>query len=817
MARWQYLQHVKPLLDIVVPSQDASPAGESGVVRFVQVQYLPIAAPLLIIDDPTVKGQNRVPQATIVYRPRWTANQQFYAANLEPLPNTQADRWDPEYPAKVYGPPLKWKEFHAKSTEPILNPDLVERAWAPFYPDKIDRKYTHASRQQWLARFDHTTFTPALTYTWLHTQQPLIPRFLRRLGNNPFTGPITTEAPAADTNAPGGPSDSGTIWLRQVQYQAMISPLDTSPGTQPPFTGPFLLGNYPSLVIKDKGLPATYAPFYASAPIEHMTMEWIPKHPDRVWKRARRAQYAPYFGGFGIAAVSNTDAATKTPIITPIWSKQSRAWMPFIDSSPNPQVEIDRAAGAVQPLSWKGNYSDRIFRRQFRSADQLPFATGFTASILPIPELSWSAEYPDRVYRQSILQAAIQAFTRPLTDQGAAVPEHAWKSIYPDYINRRHFRADKQDEHFWTRFIDPVPDLSWSPAYPSKINIKTLHPSHYPQWSDVGRDAFPFVPYDLACYPDRVLRLSLQAARQMAYASGRADVQTELSWAPTYVDRVVRQIFHPIYQDSPEGIPQVTQLVTALSWKSVYPDAVKRFNLLTAQQMASAIGSYGTISIPTLSWQGSYPDRYRRLQTIGPDGQLYSTINLEPIPDPPLVDLSWHPTFDSEARGKKVHPSAVPSAWWNTDTPANIPFGWAAQHPFRIIRPIRPLGVHVSGSDLTVHAPEVWKAVYPDFINKRDIHWDHDITQAEPSYFLIDRYGWEAVYPEYIKKLPYHPHGKGNVSFSITPFIVSGRIDCIEFHDGKGTMATLTNETLTSPTHLNTSVTPTNNTNEDFC
>lgn len=194
-----------------------------------------------------------------------------------------------------------------------------------------------------------------------------------------------------------------------------------------------------------------------------------------------------------------------------------------IDSWAVSVAAIQPPQAATFSTLWQPIYPDSIARSLAVPARLQFFATGSTASSLPVPETSCLPVYPSKIDRPQVRAADQSFYVSGATASSFPVPELAWQAKYPDAINRGMVRAVDQAFFFTgaTHSSLPVPALSWGPLYPDKIWRVTLPTAAVPWFS---AEPFPRPPAALlsawAIYPDRIDRFSIHASRVPSFVPG---------------------------------------------------------------------------------------------------------------------------------------------------------------------------------------------------------------------------------------------------------------------------------------------------------
>jgi hypothetical protein len=234
-----------------------------------------------------------------------------------------------------------------------------------------------------------------------------------------------------------------------------------------------------------------------------------------------------------------------------------------------------------------------------------------------------------------------QQKAQPLVDSQPTDTRH-WQPTFPDRIPPRpglpaalQYAAPPQGE---TPVV--VPDRSWAPGYPDRV----------PSAASVVWQ-LPFVttlvdsqPTDTRAWrpihPDRIDRLVVRAADQLAFATGMfAPVfpVADFAWRSIAPD-LLWQLRLPVaavptFALDPLPRPDVQTIETFVE----FPAWIARATFTTADQQSTTLDPFPRPPAPRLFAFGHFPDQIAR-QTIA--AALQSTLgsmNLVPIPNPPNI------------------------------------------------------------------------------------------------------------------------------------------------------------------------------------
>lgn len=437
---------------------------------------------------------------------------------------------------------------------------------------------------------------------------------------------------------------------------------------------------------------------------------------------------------------------------------------------------------AIQVDNWTASNGAGAAAGAYSSAYSSAYdsGSGATPPTIVVP-CSWFQQQPAMVRKHTRLGAAYQ-----MHFAGAPVQRDdgrfgaTYEVRYPDIVSRKRRTDTTQRSIFAPQIISPV------------------------------------TPGRLTSYPDWIYRKRLVPYRQWFHSLG-SDVKgtfvNELSWKPTYPDRIYRPLMHPSQPQMGFDDFQQLQSLTPLSWEPYYPDWIPRLKTLTANQPSFTLGSFGTISIPGMGWEPYYPDwltprKYRPSESV---------INVNPIPNPALVDLSWKPTYVDFATQKRIHPANITPSWWDTITIARTPYEWQMVQAIPVRRVLRPKGLVVSGQFIVPAAPFAWEPDYPDYIRRRQQPQRPTKFAAPPgTESAVSQYGWTTVYPSRLI-IPIRR------ALIITPQIVPLQsvggltVDCIKLKDQKSSYSTAVNLHLWGSKMVDVSVTMPSPEGEVFC
>lgn len=552
---------------------------------------------------------------------------------------------------------------------------------------------------------------------------------------------------------------------------------------------------------------ALTGPVFKSTP----RASWTTVYPDRIYKRGRRAQFAPYFGGFGIPGTQLTTAATGPIYPDKIDKKLNISWMPWNQFGPDPTTI---PAPAVPSMAgWLGYQPDWIARRTIPTA-LIPSWLGLvTPSAFPITFASLSV-YPDRIYRPTFLTALQRSLSQDLNEQGAPAPELSWRTLYPDYIWQK--RVIKQQA--WNNWIVSgdfiTPELAWHPHFADMVLRPRFHASLNDGGTDPFSPAFPVTPIPSVVRPDWIARRLFSTSNQLASVFQFPGAPApEYSWHGYQPDWIARAIT-PRWTWITDVSIDANRAVPNLSWAPSYPDWVARLRYLTAAQQFMALGSFGTISIPELSWQGYYPDYFRKPQGLGSINQPYWSLYPFPIPNPPSPELAWGPSYPDFARRRLIHASTLPYHVMQPLSNIPPPFGWNGQVEQPVRRKQRPEGTRASGYPVTTVSPEAWKPEYPSRIAQKKHPIRPSVFQSPiGTQFAIQQLEWRPIYPDRFWRLP----NATNPFFLFKPQITESKTDCIEFEDDSVSFSCLVEESMTEAIFYDESLTKTSPSGEETC
>lgn len=723
--------------------------------------------------------------------------------------------------------------------------------WRGYWPDWIARRIA----QQLRADVWNTT-TPSSqtidTYGWRGVYPEWIAKRMQAF-MDPFRWNTTTPVVAVAPTGIGAILTARPDYIRsKIELNASHAPYffagEAIPNTPPPTGIGAILLERPSIIRSKTELSAAHAPYFFSGSniagtaqtgvgviflgnasvvdrpiviqyqaltgpvVKAVTRQaWDAVYPNRLFRRARRAQYAPYFGGFGIPGTQLTTAATEAIYPDKIDKTRSVAWMPWNQFGPDPTTI---PAPTVPDIStWLGYEPAWIARKYFPTVLQPFIATGATQSSFAIPETAWTPKYPDQIFRQKLNVALQLPFAFAFTDQGAAPPEVSWKPTYPDYIwMRRAVRP--QNWNIWSPTGDfTTPDLAWAPEFPDIIWRRSFHASLQLGRTQPQSPIFPITPLPVPIKPDWIARRLFATANQRAYVSGApATIAPELSWKGYHPDWLASRSYPKWYVDTtPNAI--TIQPAPTLAWGPQYPDWIARRIYATALQPFFILGSWGTISQPELSWQGSYPDYFRKLGTLG-HNQPYWSLYPFPLPNPPSPDLAWGPSYPDFARKRLLHVSTLQYNFQHSTVNPPVPFSWQYQSLNPLRRSVRPEGGRVTGRDVTSIASEAWRPNYPDRINRKPQAIRQTFIQAPiGTQLALPNFEWRPRYPDRFWRVP----PATNPFFLFRPTIVTPIVDCITFTHQTSWFAKFVYETLLFAGFVGESCTQSGPTGEENC
>lgn len=468
MARFQYQQITAPP---VVPATATvvvfGVGGYAVPASIVLIQYAGVTAPMVppVPEAISCIGSNQaVPKSISVMQYTALAGPMIQPIGHLGWQGKYPDKIDPETGLRTAAHP--WL-FTGATSSTIPYPDT---RWAPYYPDKIDRKTYLTAQQAWLFTGATSSTIPSTDLRWEGIYPDRIDRLTLPPGQYPwlFTG-----------------ATSSTIPVTDLRWEAV----------------------YPDridrLVLLAANQLAYVTSFYATLPSPFPDLSWKPVYPD--W------------------------LATLPAI--PTGAQQALAWT-FGPVNPLGHIgwqgtypdKIDRTSlpPAAQPwlftgatsstipgdLRWEGIYPDKIDRLTYLTANQSwPFSLDpFPRPAAVIQPYVW---YPDwfPARTKSVEAGGVAPLVLTFTDL-------RWAPVSPDWIARKLFDAAQQQAQTYVLFI-PVNDLRWAGVYPDRIQRTTLPTADQLATALSLHATIPIT--DLRWkgqYPDRVIRATMLAALQ---------------------------------------------------------------------------------------------------------------------------------------------------------------------------------------------------------------------------------------------------------------------------------------------------------------
>lgn len=215
-------------------------------------------------------------------------------------------------------------------------------------------------------------------------------------------------------------------------------------------------------------------------------------------------------------------------------------------------------------------------------------------------------------------------------------------------------------------------------------------------------------------------RFQYQPLTEPPFNTTAAPSVPDLSWAPTYPERIRRASSAAALAGAFVGVFALAQLpVPANAWAPSYPDRIaSKPRALQGHQDASA-AVRADAAPPTLSWAPTYP---ARLETRAALQRAWTDPVAALRADAPSVPaLSWQVSYPdrlSRPRALQGRAEATAALWW----PAPGPLTWQAEHPDQVSR-LRSLPAHEQLSHAYVPAlgqlavPSLsWSPFYPTVI-----------------------------------------------------------------------------------------------------
>ena len=407
---------------------------DSGVIVERQVQYQPIASPLLEIAPPAVPEQQPTQPEIPVLRRRvgWAIPTLFFT----PPPDAIQAGWAPTFPDRL-DPPVRIPMPSLSFTPQHEASEGSTTGWRGYAPE-------------WIARREHRWTFQTRTFVQSHesfqTWRPAYPDFARRRDL-----PIALRQSLAFTPAHEATEGSALDWTPRYPdwFQILARPLGGAV--------------FPLFVATGTEFPRVWAPDLLRRPATPVPTEFA-------W-----STFTP----------SVAPATPEQPWIQPEWPVQPTrsTWaIPFSVWVP----QHSPAEGSA--LDWAPDYPDRfIVRRSPLGVATVPLvvATGlefprvWAPDILiraqrpTISEFAWSTFTPSATPSQPWIEPAVPArpIARPPLAESpwsfapSAIP-HPW--IEPALLARRSASV-MPPELAWSRFTPPVPDQFWvNPPDPTR-------------------------------------------------------------------------------------------------------------------------------------------------------------------------------------------------------------------------------------------------------------------------------------------------------------------------------------------------------------
>lgn len=653
----------------------------------------PIQAPLqfafagavstpVIVSDLVVQYQAKAgpPPTSLQDEFTWQPEYADFARGLAPLtpgqtfwptPNALIDEyaWSPEYPDVVLGAARPVLDAYA--LPPQQSQAVTTTIFWPTYPDMV-------ATVRRAVEFLPSTLSPSpLGLWWTAGFTDQVSARTSAIGDLLARSFVTTAATPALSWEPWYPD-----WLplpRPAEYPAF-----TSGAVAPAFPVVALswAAEYPDqfLTYRARVFEGAWTKPVTLPPVP---LSWAAEYADfakgALWPVLEQDQY--HFAVVIVVPPFDSWKGHQDNLVPPPPTPTSNALIsPFI------ALTVDR-------YGWRGRWPDRLDPAA-RVAQFPPFATGATASTLPVPSLVWEPTYADLAPGRQPLPDWLTLATQPYPY--LALDQLGWRGRWPDWLP---LQRPVEFPAFTTGSLPPafpVAALSWKPIYPDvapglrplvEWTKWVLHPvpipvpgeqfgwrGRYPDWLPLLRPADypPFATGATASvlpvaflswaaeYPDRVdVAKGVVAPPFQAFdAFPRPDL-TPLAWAGRYADAVSRTPLAALGWVTPQVSPAA---VPELAWLGVYPpSAPGPIGLRAWLQLPWASGVIPSgFAPPALAWKGVWPDFAKGPRPLV-EWSLYTWSEYE-LFRPPSPLRAWAPLYPDFARARPPLPvGAIPT------------------------------------------------------------------------------------------------------------------------------------------------------------
>jgi hypothetical protein len=449
---------------------------------------------------------------------------------------------------------------------------------------------------------------------------------------------------------------------------------------------------------------------------------------------------------------------------------------------------------------------------------------GFAEGPAPptLPDLSWAPRYPERCPPRRGLAAAILAgalfFVPPMSlvtpATAAPVPAGSTTAALAYPVDQRQFISVVAP--FQAALAPPAEDQTidrWGqppsqPIFlPNRLPSLLAGPVWTPQHQDAEGSALDWAPE----YPDRIDRLSVRAADQLAFTTGQTGSTipyTDLRWAPVYPDRIDRKLALPwlpwtaldafprpffpqvVYADRVQGLPRlpiypafvldpypIPTVETATFVAAYYPDRLSRIVLPTLGGLFEP--PFSVRDLGHIGWQGLYPDRIDRLSVRAADQLAFVQPRYLPI-----NDLRWQGTFPDRLDRLSVRAADQQALF----APRYLPIAdlrWSPTYPDRLwatARVVDYLAFTTGQTGSTIpYADLRWQGTFPSQIDRRLaqphlwpslVFWPFPLPN-EPAPVL----SWHPLFPDRLDRLV--------LPVALIPFIDVRNLDPIPNEGGQ--------------------------------
>lgn len=554
---------------------------------------------------------------------QWCARPEQSAVPPPPL------SWGPQFADRAPGPrPLP--DWQTLGLWPYPVPVTTDQlSWRPAFPDR------HAYRQP----AEHQAFVTGSTASSVPIASPLA-----------WQGvwPARTPAPPRASDFPGfafypvplvaalTPLSWGPDFADQIVRLPVVLQVNVKPIGFVPTIVPWAVPKFPGLLLGRPVTPPPAAVYPATATLPTLTpLAWRPTFTDQ-----HTFLRAPEFAAFATGAT-----ASAFPVV-------ARAWAPeYADVAPAAKRAAEYPAFAFDPvpftttvdqMGWRGSYADWIAR--LRLAEHQAFATGSTASSLPLPSpLAWCGTWADVAPAARRDFPAFALYPVPLT---LSVDQLAWRGVSADWIARRLPVEYPAFVTGSTASSLPVASLSWQPAFadvargPRRVADLLAH-AFWPQ-PLAGTPALAWQ----GVWPDRLFRNGTTLPDPLAAPLAQATIPLLTGWLPS--QNGPRSLLRwPLWHDLVAPVAQAT-VPLLVAWRGAYPDRLA-VRIVVESHRAERIAF---TTVPT-AFEVAYPDIL--LPTVRVNGGRFEIPDWEVL-RPTAPTRAWAGAYPDFARGLRPLP-----------------------------------------------------------------------------------------------------------------------------------------------------------------